>query len=181
MTPVFGIFYDKEKAERSVETLIASEFAKDDVSILAPETLGTKDLADDRDARAGSSTSVVTTSVAIGGAVGLVAGVGALAMSGGNPGLAAGPLLGALAGMGFGGAVGGAIDAVDTAGPPDIEAKRYEGKIPEGGILVTVQCRAESQITRAKELLAQTGGEAISSPTDPIPDVSGKRDEPPQE
>jgi len=160
---VFGIFYDKEHADRSVERLTASDFAADDVSILAPNVLGSKDLAHDRDARAGNSTAVVTSSVAVGGTLGLVAGIGALAIPGVGPLLAAGPMLGALAGMGVGGAVGGAIDAVDAVGPPDLAAKRYEGHIEEGGILVTVHCDTHDEIARAKDLLAQTGARAISS------------------
>ena len=163
MIAVFGIFYDKEQADRSVERLTASDFSKDEVSILAPEILGSKDLSHDRDARAGNSTAVVTSSVAIGGTIGLVAGIGALAIPGVGPLLAAGPILGALAGMGVGGVVGGAIDAIDAAGPPDHEAKRYEGNIEEGGILVTIHCYTAGEVATAKELLAQTGAQAISS------------------
>lgn len=159
---VFGVFYDQEQADRSVERLVTSEFSKDDVSILSPDILGSKDISHDRDARAGNSTAVVTSSVAIGGALGLVAGIGALAIPGIGP-LAAAPFLGALAGMGAGGVVGGAIDAVDAAGPPDPAARRYVGQIQEGGILVTVHCRSEDEVARAKELLAQTGARAITS------------------
>ena len=160
---VFGIFYDKEHADRSVERLTASDFTTDDVSILAPSVLGSKDLAHDRDAIAGNSTAVVTSSVAVGGTLGLVAGIGALAIPGIGPLLAAGPLLGALAGMGAGGVVGGTIDAIDAVGPPDLAAKRYEGHIEEGGILVTIHCGTSGQVARAKELLTQTGARAISS------------------
>lgn len=178
MTPgtlikVFGIFYDKDQAKRSVERLTETEFPADAVSTLAPQVLGSKDLAHDRDARAGNSTAVVVSSVALGGTAGLVAGIGALAIPGVGA-LAAVPMLGALAGMGAGGLVGGAIDAIDAAGPPDLEAKRYEGHVEEGGILVTVYCGSPEKVIRAKELLAQTGAQAISSSDETIEEYRAK-------
>jgi hypothetical protein len=163
MISVFGVFYDKEQAASSVKRITESEFSQDDVSILAPEILGSKDIAHDRDARDGNSTAVVTSSVAVGGTLGLAAGIGLAAIPGVGPVLAAGPFLGALAGMGAGGLVGGAIDAVDAAGPPDLAAKRYEGHIQEGGTLVTIHCHSEAKVARAKEVLAETGARAISS------------------
>jgi hypothetical protein len=167
MIAVFGIFYEKQQAGEAVKRLTATEFAMDDVSVLAPDLLGSKDLAHDRDARAGNSTAVVTSSVAFGGTLGLAAGIGVAAIPGVGPALAAAPFLAALAGMGAGGLVGGAIDAIDAAGPPEPEAKRYEGHIPEGGILVTVHCHFPERVARAKELLAQSGARAISSSDEP--------------
>jgi hypothetical protein len=163
MVAVLGVHYDKAQADACVEALVASGFSKDAVSILAPDILGSKDLSHDRHSRAGNSTAVVTSSIAIGGTIGLVAGLGALAIPGAGPLAVAGPLLGALAGMGAGGAVGGAIDAIDAAGPPDAAAKIYEGTIPEGGILVTVHCHTADEVSRAKELLTVTGAQAITS------------------
>ena len=161
MTAVFGIFYDREQADRSVERLTHSAFSRDKVSVLAPSDLGTKDLAHDRDAIAGGSTAVVVSSVAVGGGIGLAAGVGVLALAGAP--LLAAPILGALVGMGAGGAIGGAIDAFDAQGPPDREAKRYEGQIPEGGILVTVHCHSAAEVELARQLLEETGGQFLST------------------
>ena len=158
---VYGIFYESALAKSSVEQLLAAHFAEDDVTVKDPQILGTKDIADDRDSKAGSSTAVVTSSVAVGGALGLAVGVGALAIPGIGPLLAAGPFLGALAGMGAGGAVGGAIDAADSASP-DEGARRYEGHIAEGGILVTVQCADAAAVTLATEVLHRSGAQAIS-------------------
>jgi len=164
---VFGIFYEKERADEAVKLLTASEFTGDDVRVLAPEVWGSKDLAHDRNARAGNSTAVVTTSVALGGTMGLAAGIGLAAIPLVGPVVAAAPFIGALAGMGAGGAVGGAIDAVDAAGPPEEEAKRYERHIPEGGTLVTVHCHNRERAAHAKELLSQAGARAISSSDEP--------------
>ena len=171
---VFGIFYEKDRADAAVKLLTDSEFSSDDVSVLAPEVWGSKDLAHDRNARAGNSTAVVTTSVAVGGTMGLAAGIGLAAIPLVGPAVAAAPFLGALAGMGAGGVVGGAIDAVDAAGPPEQEAKRYEGHIPEGGTLVTIHCQSPARVARAKELLSQSGARAISSSDEPTPVVQSE-------
>jgi len=100
---------------------------------------------------------------AIGGTLGLLAGIGALAIPGVGPFIAAGPIMGALAGLGVGGAVGGLIGALVGMGIPEYEAKRYEGRIKEGGILLSVHCDTSDEIDRAKDLLKQTGAEDISS------------------
>jgi hypothetical protein len=99
----------------------------------------------------------------IGGTLGLLAGIGALAIPGVGPFIAAGPIMGALAGLGVGGAVGGLIGALVGMGIPEYEAKRYEGHIKEGGVLLSVHCDTPDQITRAKDLLKRTGAQDISS------------------
>ena len=76
----------------------------------------------------------------MGGALGLLAGIGALAI----PGVGSSwqrTTMGALAGLGVGGAVGGLVGALVGMGIPEYEAKRYEGRLKEGGILVSVHCR----------------------------------------
>ena len=94
---------------------------------------------------------------------GLLAGIGALAIPGVGPFIAAGPIMGALAGLGVGGAVGGIVGALVGMGIPEYEAKRYEGRIKEGGILLSVHCDTSEQIDRAKDTLKRTGAEDISS------------------
>jgi hypothetical protein len=71
--------------------------------------------------------------------------------------------MGALAGLGVGGAVGGLIGALVGMGIPEYEAKRYEGRIKEGGVLLSVHCNTSDEIKRAKDLLKNTGAEDISS------------------
>jgi hypothetical protein len=72
------------------------------------------------------------------GHLGLLAGIGALAIPGVGPFIAAGPIMGALAGLGVGGAVGGLVGALVGMGMPEYEAKRYEGRIKAGGVLLSV-------------------------------------------
>jgi hypothetical protein len=105
----------------------------------------------------------VTTGGVIGGTLGLLAGVGLLAIPGLGPFIAAGPIMAGLAGLGVGGAVGGVTGALIGMGIPEFEAKRYEGRLQKGGILLSVHCDTAEEIKRAKEVLTATGGEDVSS------------------
>ena len=161
---VFGIYPDRASVEEAVEALRATGFRGTDISVLFQENQGTKDFAHEKNTKAPEGTTTgVTTGGVIGGTLGLLAGIGALAIPGVGPFIAAGPIMGALAGLGVGGAVGGLIGALVGMGIPEYEAKRYEGHIKEGGVLLSVHCDTADEITRAKELLKQTGAQHISS------------------
>ena len=163
-TAVFGIYPNANQAEHTVDRLIASGFASDDISVLLPDNKSSKDFAHEKNTKAPEGTTTgVTAGGAIGGTLGLLAGVGALAIPGLGPFIAAGPIMGALAGLGVGGAVGGLIGALVGMGIPEYEAKRYEGRIKEGGVLLSVHCDTSEEITRAKDLLKKTGAQDISS------------------
>jgi hypothetical protein len=129
-----------------------------------PENLGTKDLAHTKETKApeGATTGGVTGGV-IGGALGWLAGIGALAIPGLGPFIAAGPIMGLLAGAGAGGAIGGLVGSLIGMGIPEYEAKRYEGRIKSGGILLSVHCDESDWVKRAKQILEETGAEDISS------------------
>src|SRR5206468_10726449 len=99
----------------------------------------------------------------VGGALGWLAGIGALAIPGVGPFIAAGPIMGALAGVGVGGAVGGLIGALTGMGIPEYEAKRYEGRVREGGILISVHCDSSDWVKRAKGIMKETGAQDVSS------------------
>src|SRR4029077_13756117 len=86
------------------------------------------------------ATTGAASGAAIGGTLGLLAGIGALAIPGLGPFIAAGPIMGALAGAGTGGVVGGLVGALIGMGFPEYEAKRYEGLVKHGGILLSVHC-----------------------------------------
>jgi hypothetical protein len=163
-TAVFGLYSGPVEAERAVETLVKSGFANNAISVLLPDNQSTKDFAHEKHTKApeGTTTGVATGGV-IGGTLGLLAGIGALAIPGVGPFIAAGPLMGALAGLGAGGAVGGLIGALVGMGIPEYEAKRYEGHLKEGGVLLSVHCDTADQITRAKGILTGTGAVDIAS------------------
>jgi len=163
-TAAYGIFRTRNQAENAVDRLVAAGFRTEDISVLLPENVGTKDFAHEKNTKApeGTTTGAVTGGV-VGGTLGLLAGIGALAIPGLGPFIAAGPIMATLAGVGAGGAVGGLVGALIGMGIPEYEAKRYEGRIKEGGILMSVHCDNSDWTKKAKELLEQTGAEDISS------------------
>src|SRR5579875_3820422 len=163
-TAAYGIYRSRDMAESAVDRLIAAGFRNEDISVLLQDNVGTKDFAHEKQTKApeGTTTGVVTGG-AIGGTLGLLAGIGALAIPGLGPFIAAGPIMGALAGLGSGGVVGGVIGALVGMGIPEYEAKRYEGRIKEGGILLSVHCDNSDWVSKAKDLLKHSGAEDISS------------------
>jgi hypothetical protein len=163
-TAVFGIYRDRTHVEEGVDALLDNGFRSEDISVLLPENQGTKDFAAEKHTKApeGTTTGVVTGGV-VGGTLGLLAGIGVLAIPGLGPLLAAGPLVAALAGIGTGSVVGGVIGALVGLGIPEYEAKRYEGMIREGKVLMSVHCDNADWVTRAKGILEQTGAQHIAS------------------
>src|ERR1700694_91454 len=163
-TAVFGIYPSVEQTEHAVDTLVNAHFSNADISVLLPDSQGSEDFAHEKHTKAPEGTTTgVAAGGTIGGALGLLAGIGALAIPGVGPLIAAGPIMGALAGLGVGGAVGGLIGALVGMGIPEYEAKRYEGRIQKGAILLSVHCDTSDEIKRAKEVMKRTGAEDISS------------------
>jgi hypothetical protein len=163
-TAVFGIYRDRQQTEHGVDTLMRNGFRKEDISVLLPDNVGTKDFAHEKHTKApeGAVTGA-GTGAAIGGTLGALVGIGALAIPGIGPLIAAGPIVSALAGAGAVGAVGGFIGALVGMGIPEYEAKRYEGIVREGGILMSVHCDNSDWVKRAKDILKDTGAVDISS------------------
>src|SRR5580700_6011274 len=163
-TAVFGIYPHHTSVERGVEALKAAGFSNSDISVLFPETEGTKDFAHEKNTKApeGASTGAGTGAI-LGGGLGWLVGIGALAIPGLGPFIAAGPIMAALAGAGVGGAVGGLTGALIGMGIPEYEAKRYEGRVKDGGILLSVHSDSSDETKRAKEILERTGAQDISS------------------
>lgn len=163
-TAVFGIYSSAEHAERAVDALITAGFNSPDISVLLPDTRSTKEFAHVKETKAPEGTTAgVTTGGVIGGTLGVLAGVGALAIPGLGPFIAAGPIMAGLAGLGVGGAVGGLVGALVGMGIPEYEAKRYEGRVKNGGTLLSVHCDTAGQIGRAKDVLKASGAEDISA------------------
>lgn len=161
---VFGIYTNQASAEAAVDTFRNAGFRNTDISVLFPDNEGTKDLAVTRESKApeGATTGGVSGGI-VGGALGWLAGIGALAIPGIGPLIAAGPIVGMLTGVGVGGALGGIIGALTGLGIPEYEARRYEGRIRKGGILLSVHCDNRDWMKRARSLMEQTGGEDIAS------------------
>jgi hypothetical protein len=177
-TAVFGIYRDRTSVEEAVDTLRSAGFRNTDISVLFPDNKGTKDFAHEKHTKApeGAATGGAV-GAATGGVLGWLVGVGALAIPGLGPFIAAGPIVAALAGAGALGVAGGLVGALVGMGIPEYEAKRYEGRIREGGLLLSVHCDSGDWVKRAKDVLKQTGAEDVSSAGEARADF-GKSDKP---
>ncbi|MBV9572542.1 MAG: DUF3341 domain-containing protein [Acidobacteriales bacterium] len=163
-TAVFGIYPDRASVEYAVDALRKDGFRNTDISVLFPHNQGTKDFAVEKNTKAPEGTATGATSGAVvGGTLGWLAGIGALAIPGIGPLVAAGPIVAALAGIGVGGAIGGITGALIGMGIPEFEAKRYEGRIKDGGILLSVHCDDSNWTKKAKEILERTSAQDVSS------------------
>src|SRR5687767_7968263 len=131
---VFAIAKSEAQAIDIVNRLQASGFSGNDISVLLPDKSGTKDFAHEQNTKAPEgATAGAGTGAVLGGALGWLAGIGALAIPGLGPFIAAGPIMAALAGAGVGGAAGGLAGALIGMGIPEYEAKRFEGRVKDGG------------------------------------------------
>jgi len=163
-TAVFGIYPAYASVDAGVDALRAAGFHSGDISVLFPEGSGTKDFAHEKSTKAPEgATTGAGTGIVLGGAMGWLLGIGALAIPGLGPFIAAGPIMAALAGAGVGGAVGGLTGALIGMGIPEYEAKLYEGRVKDGGILLSVHTDNSDWTKRAKEILERTGAQDISS------------------
>ena len=161
---VFGIYKTQMAAEQAVDVLKAGGFSSGDISVLMPQNDSTHEFAHKKETKAPEgATTGVTTGAVVGGGLGWLVGIGALAIPGVGPFIAAGPVMAALAGATVGGTVGGITGALVGMGIPEYEAKRYEGFVKDGGILLSVHSTNSSETKRAKELLEQSGASDIAS------------------
>ena len=161
---VFCIATSEFQAESIVNELKVAGFADNDISVLFPDKTGTKDFAHEQNTKApeGAVTGASTGGV-LGGALGWLAGIGVLAVPGVGPFIAAGPIMAALGGAAVGAAVGGIAGALVGMGIPEYEAKRYEGKIKAGNILISVHSENNEETKSAKEIFQKAGAQDISS------------------
>jgi hypothetical protein len=160
---VFCLARTESQAVSIVDQLKAAGFSADDISVLMPDKSGTKDFAHEHHTKApeGAAAGAGTGGV-LGGALGWLVGIGALAIPGLGPFIAAGPIMAALGGAAAGAALGGLTGALIGMGIPEYEAKRYEGKVREGHILVSVHTENRDERTRAKRIFEQAGAEDVA-------------------
>jgi hypothetical protein len=159
---VFGIFASRSSAEAAVDQLTAAGFSTQDVSVLMSGMETSKELATERNTRADATTGVAVGSV-VGGTLGLLAGIGAVAIPGAGPLIAAGPIVASLAGLGVGGAVGGLVGALVGLGIPEYEAKLYGGRVKDGEVLLSIHCDRCEEVSGARTILTAVGAVDIAS------------------
>ena len=168
----FGIYPDRTSFEAGLEAFRTAGFRASDISAILPERDRTaKDLVAEVHTKAPEGVAAgAGAGAAIGGVLGWLIGIGALAIPGIGPLAAAGPIVAALAGAGAAGATGGLVGGLIGAGMPEIEAKRYAGRIREGGYLCSVHCDDHEWCDRAKEVMRSTGAHDIVSTREAVAD-----------
>ena len=161
---VFCISRDEAQACRIVENLQNAGFSNNDISVLLPDKTGTRDFAHEKGTKApeGAVTGAGTGAV-LGGVLGWLVGIGSLAIPGLGPFIAAGPIMAALSGAAIGGTAGGVVGALVGMGIPEYEAKRYEARIREGRILISVHTKDSDQSKRVKDIFERAGAEDIAT------------------
>jgi hypothetical protein len=160
---VFCIARSEAQAINIVERLKAAGFSSNDISVLFPDKAGTKDFAHEQHTKAPEGAAAgAGTGGLLGGALGWLVGIGALAIPGLGPFIAAGPIMAALSGAAAGAALGGLTGALIGMGIPEYEAKRYEGKVKEGNVLISVHADDSTERNRAKTIFEEAGAEDIS-------------------
>jgi len=164
---VFCLARDQADASRIVEELKSAGFSNNDISVLMPDKTSTREFAHEKNTKApeGAATGALTGG-AIGGILGWLTGIGALAIPGLGPFIAAGPIMAALGGAAVGGATGGLVGALVGMGIPEYEAKRYEARIKEGRVLISVHSENSDETRRAKEIFERADAEGIASTGD---------------
>lgn len=170
MKSVFCIAATRSQAEIIVGRLQSAGFSNNDVSVLFPDKETTRDFAHEKNTKApeGIATGAGTGGV-VGGALGWLAGIGALAIPGVGPFIAAGPILAALSGAALGATVGGIAGGLIGLGFPELEAKRYEGKIKAGNILISVHTEDSEQVKLAEKIFTDAGATDICSTGESTP------------
>jgi hypothetical protein len=168
----YGLYPDRASFERAIEALRTAEFRNSDISVILPERdRTTRDLAHEINTKAPEGVATgAGGGAAIGGVLGWLVGIGAIAIPGIGALVAAGPVVAALAGAGAAGAAGGLVGGLIGAGIPEVEAKRFAGRIREGGYLVSVHCDDSKWAKRAEEILTATGGRDVVKTSEATPD-----------
>jgi hypothetical protein len=160
----FGIFANITNAEAAIDGLTMAGFSNQALSVLLSDKDEAKELAtEDTTPASEGATAGAGVGGVVGGALGLLAGIGALALPGVGPFIAAGPIMASLAGLGVGGAVGSFVGALVGMGIPEFEAKLYDLRVKDGGVLVAVHCENSEGISKARDVLKAVGAEDVAT------------------
>src|SRR4030088_590805 len=163
------------QADAIVSRIRRAGFSDDDISVLFPDKGSTRDFAHKKETKMPEgATAGAGAGGAVGATIGLLAGIGSLAIPGLGPFIAAGPIMAALSGGAIGAGVGGLTGALVGLGIPEYEAKRYEGKVKEGGILISVHSENNDETNRAKDIFKEAGARDISSTGEAHSDVKAQ-------
>lgn len=170
-TTVFGLYASAEAAQEAFDHLLSSGFPRSEISILVPDNETTRLFSQENQAISTEAATGVTGGL-VGGGLGLLAGLGELAVPGIGPLMAAGPITATLVGAAVGGTLGGLVGALIGVGIPEFEAKLYEEAVKEGGILLSIHCDEADKVLAAEKALESTGAGQVASTCEEISDES---------
>jgi hypothetical protein len=158
-TSIFGIFSNRLQIDEAMATLREDGFRPTDIAVLYPETSSLKEFGHEKGSKAPEGAAAgISAGALAGGALGWLAGIGALTIPELSPLAAAGPIVGAMAGAGALGTVAGVAGALIGMVTPEYEAKRYQGRLKNAGLLLSVHCDNSDWVKRAKTILSNAGG-----------------------
>ena len=162
MSTVIGVFNDISTAEDAVKALRDKGFKDNEISIVARDDQKGQNQKTDMEVGGDMGTDSIadgtTWGGALGGMAGLLAGVGALAIPGIGPIVAAGPLAGVLSGAVTGGVAGGLIDL----GIPEERGRQYEENLKQGGVLAVIET-SDDKASEASSILRQNGAKDVEA------------------
>jgi hypothetical protein len=166
-TCVYCIAKTDAQAVRIANRLRNAGFSPSDLSILTPDRGGVRDLGHENSTKAPEGAAAgAGTGAILGGALGWLAGVGALAIPGLGPLIAAGPILATLSGLAVGGSIGGLTGALVGLGIPEYEAQQFVGKLREGNVLMCVHAEDSTEAGKARTIFSEEKAESISTGTE---------------
>lgn len=161
---VFCISTSRHQADSIVDQLRSANFSNNDISVLFPDKGTTRDFAHEKNTKAPEGAIAGSGAGGyVGGALGWIVGIGALAIPGVGPFIAAGPVVAALSGAAIGATVGGIAGGLIGLGIPEQEAKQFEGKVKDGNILLSVHTENPDEIDRAKGIFESAGADDITT------------------
>jgi len=161
---VYGMAKSDVQAVQIANRLRACGFSPSDISILAPDRGGVRDLGHANATKAPEGAAAgASTGAILGGALGWLVGAGALTIPGVGPLVAAGPIIAALSGLAVGGTIGGFTGALVGMGIPEYEAQQYAGKLREGNILLCVHADGSDEAARIRQVFTNEKAEHIST------------------
>jgi uncharacterized membrane protein len=141
---VVGVFDTEQEAVSAIEGLKNQGYTSEEISVIAKDKNDLAYVADETGTKAPEGLAAgATTGGVLGGLTGLLVGIGALAIPGIGPILAAGPIAATLTGAAVGAGAGGLVGGLIGMGIPEDEAERYNSFVKEGHILVLVDSDAE--------------------------------------
>ena len=160
---VFCTVKTTSRANDVVDRLKSAGFSSNDISVMMSDTTGAREFAQENETKAPEGAAVGAGGGAmLGGALGWLTGIGALAIPGLGPFIAAGPIMAALGGAALGGAVGGVTGALVGLGIPEDEATRYEDRLRGGSAMISVHSENAVETERARQIFEDAGAEDIS-------------------